>query len=182
MAYQIHIDDAQVRDALHQLRQGAESRGLRPILKSMGEYLVDSTRQRFISSTAPDGHRWAPNSEVTFQKTLKRTRGNYKNNGRLSACGTRRVLAKKPLMGETSQLSTQIFYQVLGNDLIIGSPMIYASTHQFGASKGAFGRNKRGAPIPWGDIPARPFLGISDKDRTTILNIISDAIQHQWSK
>jgi len=31
-------------------------------------------------------------------------------------------------------------------------------------------------PIPWGDIPARPFLGLSDEDRSGILDIVSEAL------
>jgi len=42
----------------------------------------------------------------------------------------------------------------------------------FGASQGAFGKTKRGAPIPWGNIPGRPYLGFSDEDRSVILQTI----------
>ncbi len=31
---------------------------------------------------------------------------------------------------------------------------------------------KRGAPIPWGDIPARPFLGLSD-DEADVRDIVA---------
>ncbi|MHB8921670.1 MAG: phage virion morphogenesis protein [Halothiobacillus sp.] len=44
---------------------------------------------------------------------------------------------------------------------------------QFGAAEGAFGETTTGHPIPWGDIPARPFIGLSDKDEAEILNIIT---------
>ncbi|WP_409934431.1 phage virion morphogenesis protein [Tepidimonas sp.] len=37
---------------------------------------------------------------------------------------------------------------------------------------GTFGATKRGGKIPWGDVPARPFMGISDDDRSAILDII----------
>lgn len=48
----------------------------------------------------------------------------------------------------------------------IGSPMKYAAVQQFGASKRQFGK------APWGNIPARPFLGVSGEDRRTILDIL----------
>ena len=38
----------------------------------------------------------------------------------------------------------------------------YATPHQFVTEQGEFGLTSRGGPIPWGDIPARPFLGWSD--------------------
>jgi len=51
----------------------------------------------------------------------------------------------------------------------IGTNRVYAPTHQFGAQKGEFGTSSRGGPIPWGDIPARPYLGISPADESDIL-------------
>jgi phage gpG-like protein len=51
--------------------------------------------------------------------------------------------------------------------------MVYAAAQQFGMKKGYAGRNSKGRPIPWGDIPARPFLGISDYDKATILDFIA---------
>jgi phage gpG-like protein len=55
--------------------------------------------------------------------------------------------------------------------------MIYAAVQQFGAAKGAFGRTSRGAPIPWGNIPARPFLGISAEDEPLMLEIVAEWFQ-----
>lgn len=40
----------------------------------------------------------------------------------------------------------------------------YAPTHQFGARQGQYGRSRRNGPIPWGDVPARPFMLIQDED------------------
>ncbi len=40
----------------------------------------------------------------------------------------------------------------------VGSNLKYAPTHQFGAKQGEFGRSDRNTPLPWGDIPARPFV------------------------
>lgn len=58
--------------------------------------------------------------------------------------------------------------------------MEYAAAQQFGMKKGYAGANKRGSPIPWGDIPARPFLGISDHDRGMILDEISDYLSQSF--
>ena len=45
---------------------------------------------------------------------------------------------------------------------------------QFGMPKGYAGRTQRGAPIPWGDIPPRPFLGLSTSDAESVTAIIRD--------
>lgn len=153
----IDLDDRSVLNALNGLlRAGAD---LQPALQDIGEYLVVSTRDRFRDGVAPDGAPWAPNSPVT---TARRGKG---------------AAGKRPLIGETRQLSTRIFYRVTAHTVEVGSPLEYAAVHQFGAGKGQFGRSKRGSkrgPIPWGDIPARPFLGLSDQDRSEVLDIIQE--------
>ncbi len=58
----------------------------------------------------------------------------------------------------------------------VGSNKVYAPVMFFGAEKGAFGKNKRGGPIPWGDIPARPFLGLNADDEADILSILETEI------
>jgi rhamnose transport system permease protein len=58
----------------------------------------------------------------------------------------------------------------------VASPAIYGAVMQFGAAQGAFGTTARGAPIPWGSIPARPFLGRSEevrrRDRRGAMNVL----------
>lgn len=56
----------------------------------------------------------------------------------------------------------------------MGSGLIYAGTHQFGAQKGSYGSTSKGQPIPFGDIPAREFLGLSYADREEIESTVSD--------
>ncbi|MBY0349775.1 phage virion morphogenesis protein [Tabrizicola sp.] len=70
-----------------------------------------------------------------------------------------------------------MFYEAGPDSLQWGSPMIYATTQQFGAAQGAFGRTARNGPIPWGTIPARPFLGLSPEDETNILDTLSEWLQ-----
>lgn len=79
---------------------------------------------------------------------------------------------KDKILTEEGRLRRLLSIQA-GKDYVeVGSTRIYAGTHQFGARRGAYGATRRGAPIPWGDIPARPFLGVSDGDKKTILEII----------
>ena len=62
-----------------------------------------------------------------------------------------------------------------GRDRVeVGSPLVYAGTPQFGAERGAFGLAPNGAPIPWGDIPARPFLGVSGEDGREIVALVNE--------
>ncbi len=168
----IEYDDREVVDALRRLQEATGD--LAPALRHIGEMLVDSTKRRFRDGSAPDGTPWATNAESTLLGHLARFRGSYTKSGRLSAKGAGRVMGKRPLIGETRSLSITIGYVVSGHTLEVGSPMEYAGTQQFGAARGAYGKDRHGRPIPWGDIPARPFLGLSDADRAELMEILRE--------
>ncbi len=154
-------------------RLGRRLGDLTPVMQDIGELLVESTRRRFATSTAPDGRRWAPNRPSTLERYLARYKGSYTKAGRLSARGTDRVLAKRPLIGESRRLSSEIFYRADATGVTIASGLRYAAVQQFGAQRGQFGQTARGAPIPWGRIPARPFLGLSAQDRTDLADTLA---------
>lgn len=141
---EIHIDDEHIRRALNNLQRASSN--LRPALKEIGKTLKESTHKRFETTTSPDGSAWPLNSVLS---TLLYKEGD-------------RPLTDGGILGDT------INYRLLGNDAVeIGSPMKYAAMQQFGGKKSEF-------PKLWGDIPARPFLGISDDDKNDILTIIHD--------
>ena len=58
----------------------------------------------------------------------------------------------------------------------VGSNRVYTKVQRGRARKGAFGTDLRGRPIPWGAIPAREFLGLSDVDRGEFLETTADYI------
>ena len=149
----IEVKSEKVEKALKRLAR--EAADFTPALREIGEMLVAGTKQRFETKRAPDGEPWAPLSPVTVAR---------KGNDDI-------------LVGETNNLSDQIAYAISGHVLEVGSTMPYAATHQFGAKKGEYGKTKRGAPIPWGDIPARPFLGLSSEDEADIAAIIAEHIE-----
>jgi phage gpG-like protein len=187
--FSVTLDDKIVLAALKQLRERTSN--MHPALKEIGEELVESTKRRFETSTGPDGSSWQKNGPVTTARWMS-GKGLHKKNGDLNKRGETRQAAKRPLIGRSRMLSHTITAQLHGSDtLLVGSPMEYASTHQFGAKMGEFGRYyqlsrlkygekdfrryagmRQGHPIPWGDIPARPFLGVSLSDRETILGIV----------
>lgn len=132
-----------------------------PVMQDIGEYLIKSTKDRFPKGEAPDGSKWAPKKQSTMDAYAARK-------DRVDA---------RPLFGPTGLLSQQIAYDAAPDGVEWGSNRIYAAVMQFGAAKGAFGTTSRGASIPWGTIPARPFLGISDEDETQLVAILSDYLQ-----
>ena len=151
MRINIEINDRPVLDAFRRLRRAGGD--LSPVMRDIGDALVRSTRRRFEpgQERAPSGEKWAALSP------------RYK---------ARKPRLKDRILVLDSYLGSGIESRP-GKDYVeVGSTTEYASTHQFGAAKGAFGSSKRGLPIPWGDIPARPFLGLSDGDRENIVDIL----------
>ncbi|SFK92376.1 phage virion morphogenesis (putative tail completion) protein [Nitrosomonas aestuarii] len=122
----------------------------RPALLEIGEDLTDSTKDRFGSEAGPDGEPWVRNNPVTIV-----------SKGR-----------DQPLTGRGT-LMDQIGYQLTGNDTLeVGSPTVYAAMQQFGGTKSEF-------PHLWGDIPARPFIGISEEDGQKIIDTFNDYLKDQ---
>ena len=170
----IELTDRSGLDYLHGFV--ARAKNMRPVLLEIGEDMAESTKQRFATATGPDGTAWAPNSALT----LARYSSNFarKKDGEFTKRSAAKLAGKKPGTGETRALSTTINYQLHGDGAVaIGSPMIYAGTFHYGAKSGEFGfgfyKTRQGSfPLPWGDIPARPFLGASDEDKANIVDLV----------
>ncbi|WP_043969721.1 MULTISPECIES: phage virion morphogenesis protein [unclassified Acinetobacter] len=70
------------------------------------------------------------------------------------------------------------------DEAIISNNMPYAAAMHFGIKQGASGKTRRGAPIPFGDIPARPYMPM---DTNGILQpeaeqeVFQD-VDHYWHK
>ena len=147
---EVTFDDAKVQRALRRLI--AAGRDMTPAMRDIGEHLLNTTRERFVDQKAPDGKLWATLSPVTRERKRRN---------------------KDKILTLEGYLRGNLAYRAGPDQVEVGSPSIYAGTHQFGAKKGAFGKTARGAPIPWGDIPARPFLGLSDDDQDEIGRIVA---------
>lgn len=79
----------------------------------------------------------------------------------------------KPL-NDTGRLRSSITSRATSDRVEIGTNVEYAGTHQHGAKKGSYGKG-----IPWGDIPARPFLptesqGLPESWQRDILDMIEN--------
>jgi phage virion morphogenesis protein len=130
-----------------------------PLMQDIAQWLFVDATDRFSRERAPDGSIWAPRSQTTLDA--------YRRQG--SPWG--RILQKEG--GLFGSLATEA-----GNgyaSIFVNQP--YAAVMQFGAKKGAFGKTRRGAPIPWGDIPARPFLGFEQPQIETITEIVTEWIE-----
>ncbi len=138
--------------------------------EEIGEYMVgEAVPERFETETAPDGTPWQPLSPATLvsqyqgrgrgRKTTKRGRG-----GEVETAGFARFRGRKKIlqdMGRRGGLLGQVAYRAEDGRVSIGSNKVYARIHQLGGEAG------RGVTIP-----ARPYLGLSDANRSVVSGIV----------
>lgn len=132
-------------------------------MASIGEALRTSTMGRFDTGKDPEGRPW---------RTSIRARES----------------GGKTLVN-TAQLKTSIHAESSNKGAAVGTNKIYAATHQLGARNRTI-RAKDGRLLRFKingswiskkevkiDIPARPFLGVSEEDMQEIRRIIENAVE-----
>ncbi|WP_454280520.1 phage virion morphogenesis protein [Sphingomonas sp. Marseille-Q8236] len=129
-----------------------------PVYKDIGDYMTRQTKARFVSGTAPDGTKWRPKTAATIASYKAKRHGNK----------------TRPLIGPTGRLGKEINEVATRDQVEIGSALEYSAVMQNGAKKGAFGNTRTNLPIPFGDIPARVFIGISDTEERSILDLVDE--------
>lgn len=161
---EIKTDDLAVRRAFDRL--AAAGRNPQPVLRDIGEYLLTSVEERFDGEHGPDGAKWTPLADATLYRWMGGASSLTKR-GNTKVSAIRRLAGKKILTGETHNLR-KIIYQVVGTGLSVGTDQKYGAIHQFGGKAG------RGLAST---IPARPYLGFSDRDNAMIESIVSRYLQ-----
>jgi phage virion morphogenesis protein len=155
---QIDVTDGQIQAALTQT--ASQLTDLTPIMASIGEYMVGRTRERFDTSTAPNGQKWAPLAQATIDAKRRRQKGGASRTGRSIA---RTNANPEDILKDTFLLRDTIAYQPTASSVAIGTPQKYGIHHQYGA--------------PRRNIPARPFLGVNQEDLREVEAIVVDALQ-----
>lgn len=151
----VQIDDRAIQRKLDDLiRKGGDASSAMRRIAGALRRAVDNA---FADEKDPvSGQAWQELSEVTKGR---RRKGKAKRK-------TLEILKDSGTLAGSSNADSGRDYAVAGTNVP------YAATHQFGAAKGQYGQTQRGAPIPWGDIPARPFLGIGPDDKKEIIDIL----------
>ena len=150
---------------------GHRAGNLRPALSAVGALVRESIRTNFAQ-----GGRPAP------WKAVKNRKG-------------------QPLR-DTGRLMNSITRKVTDSEVRVGTNAVYAAVQHFGAKKGSFGTfsqqvkphqrlvrqafgrelpfpvwatvgsHTRQARLPWGDIPARPFMMVQAEDLVAIKDLL----------
>ena len=162
MNIRIELQDQEARGTLRRLTNIGTD--LSPITSTIAAHLKRITEDAFKEEKDPaTDEPWANLSGVTLEKRKK--------SGHVNRAGR----AKK--LQVTRHLLDSIVADHDSNSAVVGTNLKYAATHQFGALKGQYGffafDTRAGAfEVPWGDIPARPFLGISTSDQKDIEGLV----------
>lgn len=149
----LEIVDIGLEEAITGL-DGVEHLDQYELLDATGRLLQMSTRNRLTTTkTAPDGSGWKANNERTST---------------LYASG---------------ELSRSVDYLVSGATLHVGSALVYARIHQQGgviepkeAKRLAFMVGNSLVFAMKVTIPARPYIGLSNEDRTDVIEMVADTI------
>jgi phage virion morphogenesis protein len=147
VVYTVEIDAATLGQAENVLAR-IDDAALAVLMESIKNLIGEQTKERISSEKAsPEGEPWAAWGSG-YAKT--RTSG-------------------KSLLESEGHLLTSLQPFVSGREAVIGTNLVYGAMHQFGGTKEVF-------PHLWGDIPARPYLGLSIANRIEIEELVSDYI------
>ena len=79
MSFTIEVNNKNVLDALNRLLQSSSD--LSPLMHTIGDEVTRRAKDRFETSTAPDGTPWAPNRASTLNKLLYKNKKNFTTKG-----------------------------------------------------------------------------------------------------
>ena len=80
------------------------------------------------------------------------------------------------LLEQSGPLQRSLHAERGRNAASAGANLIHAAIHQFGAKKDQ-PASKKDRLIPWGDLPARPLLGVRDPERKQSHNAIPNHLR-----
>jgi phage virion morphogenesis protein len=192
---QLKVDDRQVLDAVARLRLSLPLSGdMQPAMQRMGLVLKSAAQLRFRQEQAPDGVPW--------KKSGKETGRTLTDSGQLRRSLTVRATRSDVTVG--SNLTYAAIHQFGGEirpvkGRFLSIPVTPAARDAGSPRK--FPGDLRVAQALSGQyilvnaegvtqyllmskviIPARPFLGVSDDDRTALLGVMNRYLEEAWRR
>lgn len=165
----VTVTDSGVNEQLQRL--AAKLGNVEPALAVAAEGLLERTKRRFETSTAPDGQKWKENAPATLGILEKSLGKSYKRkNGGLNKKGLARMAGKKPLIA-SGNLMRQITARASGNSILMQATMAYSAIQHYGGKAG------RGKKV---NIPSRPYMPI-DPNTNDLYPAERDAIERDIS-
>ena len=135
----------------------AELSGGDEIVRRLGDLYFDSAKMQKFSRMA--------GAEMVYQ-TEERFANQHDLQRQPWIPSRRAIRERGQTLRDTSRLLSSLTYVALPDGVTWGTNVVYARMMHYGGLKSVF-------PHLWGDIPARPFLGMNEDDRASVLNIIN---------
>ena len=150
----IEADDAALSAALG--RAAADIVRPADLMDAVGAVAEEGTQRRFETASDPAGRPWIPSERARLG-----TRGG-------------------PTLTDTGLLQLSIARRASDREVAVGTNLVYGAIHQFGGTIRAKDAEALHFTTAGGEhvtaksvsIPARPFLGLDDEDRTGILALV----------
>ena len=128
------------------------------LMKNISIDMKNKIDRRFQTESDPNGKKWAKNTEVTIKRK-----------------GSSKVGHDTGILASSMHSKNTRDSAVAGTNK--GGKKGYAGTFNYGARKGQYGRAKNNAPIPWGNIPSRKFIGFSSNQKKLYTRWIKDFLK-----
>jgi phage virion morphogenesis protein len=142
-AIKVTIDHA-TNDRFWRMLRDLSKADKHDILDQIGGVVETQSRERIeVTKTGPDGSAW-PGLDPVYEAWKEK----------VSSGG---------LLVLFDNLRDSLQYEVVGDEVFIGSNMKYAATHQYGDPKRK--------------IKARPYLGLSEEDGDEIEEVVANYLQ-----
>lgn len=176
---EIRFEGAQIQSVLRKLK--AQLGNLSEPMHDAGQYMMDSVKQRFATSTAPDGSKWAERKPSTITAILDRRKGSRKKDGSISAVGQRFLAGRSPLRGDGALEGSIAYESDASSATLKAGGLPYAAAHQFGGKPYVIKPKNKKALAFNGIVrkrvqhpgqTARPYMGFSDENRSEIMQIL----------
>ncbi|MFN3599516.1 MAG: phage virion morphogenesis protein [Aquificaceae bacterium] len=147
----ITIEDKKVKEILERLTE--KTQDLSPLMKRIGGIMLSAVEENFEQEGRP---KWSPLSSKTIKQREKK--GHWPGK----------------ILQLSGRLASSISMSYSKDSAIVGTNVKYASTHQFGFQGLVSVRTheRKGKPVKAHprkmNIPARPFLKLTDEDMQKI--------------
>lgn len=157
-------------------RMQEKAKDMTPAMKKISASMATKIRMCFKNEKDPEGNPWTKSHRATRDSGMS--------------------------LADTGRLKGSINYKYTGTRAAAGTNVKYARVMHFGAKKGAFGshnvtqivspfnRTRKGRQervrrhirnrtilSPFGDVPSRKFVGMTNQDKADYLNIIKEELE-----
>ncbi|SPH20996.1 hypothetical protein ASD8599_01737 [Ascidiaceihabitans donghaensis] len=147
----VTFNDDALQAALRNLDLGLQDKST--LMNQIGEAWAQLNTDRLEAGVSPDGTSFAPRSQATLAA--------YAAKGISPIGGPLRL---------TGDMANFIHHDYSPDHAEVGSSAVQAAMMHFGGPKSRF-------PNLWGDIPARPFVGLAESDTPEITEVIEDYLE-----